>query len=249
MYCPWPSATSCSDATNRYDHHRSSPAVSGAVLLLLADGRLPSGGHVHSGGLEEAVAAGRVRTAEDLAAYLRGRLATIGRVDAALAVAAWTRGSRPVIARRRGGRSLPFPSRAPRQPAAGPGSVTRRPAHVADTGPRRPGRPVSRRSHVAGRVGHRRRRLWAGPPRWPWPPPTARSPDRPGPPPACSASTPTPWLAVWPTWQQRSTPPQPPPAVWAELGASPASLPADSGPLLDIGAERHAAWEVRLFAS
>ena len=28
-----------------------------------------------------------------------------------------------------------------------------------------------------------------------------------------------------------------------------ASLPADSGPLLDIGAEIHAGWEVRLFAS
>ena len=31
-----------------------------ATLLLLADGRLPAGGHAHSGGLEAAVAAGRV---------------------------------------------------------------------------------------------------------------------------------------------------------------------------------------------
>ena len=31
-----------------------------SVLLLLADGRFPAGGHAHSSGLEAAVAAGRV---------------------------------------------------------------------------------------------------------------------------------------------------------------------------------------------
>jgi urease accessory protein UreF len=31
-----------------------------AALLLLADGRLPSGSHVHSGGIEAAVTDGRV---------------------------------------------------------------------------------------------------------------------------------------------------------------------------------------------
>lgn len=60
-----------------------------SALLLLADGRLPAGGHAHSGGLEEAVATHRVRDAADLANYLAGRLATTGRVDAALAAAAW----------------------------------------------------------------------------------------------------------------------------------------------------------------
>ncbi|MHB1534711.1 MAG: urease accessory UreF family protein, partial [Acidimicrobiales bacterium] len=59
-----------------------------STLLLLADGRLPAGGHAHSGGLEEAVAAGRVSDAQDLAAHLRGRLSTTGRMDAALAAAA-----------------------------------------------------------------------------------------------------------------------------------------------------------------
>jgi urease accessory protein len=58
------------------------------TLLLLADGRLPAGGHAHSGGLEAAVAAGRVRDAGDLAAFLRGRLATTGLVNAAFAAAA-----------------------------------------------------------------------------------------------------------------------------------------------------------------
>jgi urease accessory protein len=58
------------------------------TLLLLADGRLPAGGHAHSGGLEAAVAAGRVRDVNGLAAFLRGRLATTGLVSAAFAAAA-----------------------------------------------------------------------------------------------------------------------------------------------------------------
>jgi urease accessory protein len=59
------------------------------LLLLLADGRLPAGGHAHSGGIEAAVAAGLVRGVADLESYLEGRLATTGRVDAAVAVASW----------------------------------------------------------------------------------------------------------------------------------------------------------------
>jgi urease accessory protein len=57
-------------------------------LLLLADGRLPSGGHAHSGGLEAAVTAGRVRDLAGVAAFLRGRLATTGLVNAAFAASA-----------------------------------------------------------------------------------------------------------------------------------------------------------------
>src|SRR5262249_18403209 len=59
-----------------------------ANLLLLADSRLPSGGHAHSGGLEAAVAARRVRDLDGLAGFLRGRLATTGLVAAAFAAAA-----------------------------------------------------------------------------------------------------------------------------------------------------------------
>jgi urease accessory protein len=59
-----------------------------ATVLLLADGRFPSGGHAHSGGLEAAVAAGRVRDVDSLAGFLRGRLATTGLVAAAFAAAA-----------------------------------------------------------------------------------------------------------------------------------------------------------------
>ncbi|GAA4582189.1 hypothetical protein GCM10023194_16180 [Planotetraspora phitsanulokensis] len=59
-----------------------------AALLLLADSRLPAGGHAHSGGAEEAVRLGTITGPEDLARFLRGRLATAGLVSAALAAAA-----------------------------------------------------------------------------------------------------------------------------------------------------------------
>ncbi|WP_406010263.1 urease accessory protein UreF [Streptomyces sp. NBC_00637] len=59
-----------------------------AALLVLADGRFPAGGHAHSGGAEEAVKAGRITGATTLEAFLRGRLHTAGLVTAALAAAA-----------------------------------------------------------------------------------------------------------------------------------------------------------------
>ncbi|WP_433720014.1 urease accessory protein UreF [Actinoplanes sp. CA-051413] len=62
-----------------------------ATLLVLADGRLPSGGHAHSGGLEAAVAAGRVREVRDVDGFLRGRLHTTGLVSAVFAAGACAR--------------------------------------------------------------------------------------------------------------------------------------------------------------
>ncbi|MFC4031769.1 urease accessory protein UreF [Streptomyces polygonati] len=67
-----------------------------AALLLLADGRFPAGGHAHSGGAEAAVADGRVHDAATLAEFCRGRLHTTGLVAAALAAAA-TAGLDPLI--------------------------------------------------------------------------------------------------------------------------------------------------------
>ncbi|RZU48985.1 urease accessory protein [Krasilnikovia cinnamomea] len=67
------------------------PQTSLATLLVLADGRLPAGGHAHSGGLEAAVAAGRVTDLAGLAGFLRGRLATSGVVGAVFAAAACAR--------------------------------------------------------------------------------------------------------------------------------------------------------------
>lgn len=58
------------------------------AALLLADGRLPIGGHVHSAGVESAVADGRVTDLATLAEYARGRLHTTGLTEAALAAAA-----------------------------------------------------------------------------------------------------------------------------------------------------------------
>ncbi|MFF0790450.1 urease accessory protein UreF [Streptomyces spiralis] len=62
--------------------------MSRAALLVLADGRFPAGGHAHSGGAEAAVRAGRITSAADLADFCRGRLHTAGLVAAALAAAA-----------------------------------------------------------------------------------------------------------------------------------------------------------------
>ncbi|WP_369140564.1 urease accessory protein UreF [Modestobacter versicolor] len=59
-----------------------------AALLTLADSRLPAGGHTHSGGVEQAIAAGLLTDPASLAAFLRRRLTTSGAVAAGLAAAA-----------------------------------------------------------------------------------------------------------------------------------------------------------------
>ncbi|MFJ6119174.1 urease accessory protein [Streptomyces sp. 3212.3] len=70
--------------------------MSRAALLVLADGRFPAGGHAHSGGAEAAVRAGRVTGAASLEEFCRGRLHTTGLVSAALAAAA-ALGADPVV--------------------------------------------------------------------------------------------------------------------------------------------------------
>lgn len=57
------------------------------ALLLLGDGRYPAGGHVHSGGIESAIADGRVHDEVTLESFVSGRIATSGLVDAALVAA------------------------------------------------------------------------------------------------------------------------------------------------------------------
>ncbi|MEU9119042.1 urease accessory UreF family protein [Streptomyces sp. NPDC048506] len=61
--------------------------MSRAALLVLADGRFPAGGHAHSGGAEAAIAAGRIKDPHSLEDFCRGRLHTAGLVAAALAAA------------------------------------------------------------------------------------------------------------------------------------------------------------------
>ncbi|MFC7846383.1 urease accessory protein UreF [Streptomyces sp. NPDC057382] len=62
--------------------------MSRATLLILADGRFPAGGHAHSGGAEAAVGAGRIKGAVSLGEFCRGRLHTAGLTAAGLAAAA-----------------------------------------------------------------------------------------------------------------------------------------------------------------
>jgi len=59
-----------------------------AVALLLADGRLPTGAHAHSGGLEAAVGRGLVADVADLVAWVGGCLHTTWALDAAAAALA-----------------------------------------------------------------------------------------------------------------------------------------------------------------
>ena len=78
------------------DHARAArPAAAlSADLLLLADGRFPAGGYAHSGGLEQAIEAGRVRDEATLHAFLVGALSTVGLNAAGVAAAAcrvWVR--------------------------------------------------------------------------------------------------------------------------------------------------------------
>jgi urease accessory protein len=54
--------------------------------LMLADARTPTGGYAHSGGLEAMLAG--CGPASDVPAFIAARLATVGSVDAAVAVAA-----------------------------------------------------------------------------------------------------------------------------------------------------------------
>jgi urease accessory protein len=58
-----------------------------ATLLTLSDSRLPTGGHVHSGGVEEAVTQGLVRNLVTLRAFLVRRINTTGLVTASVAAA------------------------------------------------------------------------------------------------------------------------------------------------------------------
>ncbi|MGB7507018.1 MAG: urease accessory protein UreF, partial [Mycobacterium sp.] len=60
------------------------------TLLALADSRLPTGGHVHSGGIEEAVTSGLVVDLATLRAFLRRRIRTHALVTASVAAAVHT---------------------------------------------------------------------------------------------------------------------------------------------------------------
>jgi urease accessory protein len=224
-------------------------------LLLLVDGRTPTGGHAHSGGLEAAVALGLVCDAVSLHGWLTGRLETVGRVDAAFSAAWWAL-------------AVAGETAGPAWPTLVDEYWARTPAAALRAASRAQARGVLR----AG---------WA---MWPGPGVAAAS-DVPGGAPwplalaavaadggvgldevtlaAASAAVTGP---AWASTRLLGLDPYEVARCLAQLAVrveavasasrrwgcgslDPTDLPAGSAPLLDIGAERHATWEVRLFAS
>jgi urease accessory protein len=262
---PAPPAPTEASPTRRPVPHRG-PAPAGgpappgsglALLLLLADGRLPAGGHAHSGGVEAAVAAGLISGAADLEAYLDGRLATTGHLDAAVAVASWWRMTR--------------------HPAAVEGLV----GIDAEVSARLASPAQRAASRVQGRGLLRvARRCWSAPvldalgslhPDGPLAPMVLGGAGAVGALCAVEIASAALWSAVsgaaWAAVRLLGLDPlevtatlsRLAPAIDAEAGGAaagwgradraPAELPAPGAPLSEIGAEAHAAWEVRLFAS
>lgn len=229
-----------------------------AALLLLADGRLPSGAHAHSGGVEAAVRDGRVHDLATLGSFLRGRLATTGLVSAAFAAASAHRAGSD-----RAGSDRARSDRA--------GSDSQLAALDAALDARTPSPALRRASRAQGRSLLRAGRAM-------WLIPSAM--DSPHQPVAlglvAAAAGLSPYdAALTAAYGAVSGPaaaavrllaldPYPVQGLLAALGdecdrtadraASYADrdaddLPAASAPLLDIAAEAHATWEVRLFAS
>jgi urease accessory protein len=212
-----------------------------ATLLVLADGRFPAGGHAHSGGLEAAAASGAVRDLGTLGAFLAGRLRTAGLVVAAMASAAavpeadlaWL--DAEVDAR--------TPSPAQRKASRRLGRHLVRAARTAWPGPTWAAVPAG--PHHAVALGAAT--LAAG-----------LQPSAAALVAASSSISGSATAAV----RLLGLDPMAVTGLLADLAgevdrvaaqatrsAVTGDLPALSGPLLDIGAELHATWEVRLFAS
>jgi urease accessory protein len=225
-------------------------AHNGALFLLLADSRMPTGGHAHSGGLEEAVGSGRVTDAPELFAFLRGRLWSSGLVDASFAAA--STGS--------GGDSATWRLLDSEAAARCPSPAQRETARAQGRRLIRLGNRLGQEQRLAAlALGAGNRPMWSvalgalaaalG-----LDPGQAAL--------ACaSASVSGPaWAAVRtmsldpflvarmladlaPEVEEVST------KAEVTAGEDPRRLPAVGAPLLELGAEDHAGWEVRLFAS
>jgi urease accessory protein len=217
-----------------------------AALLALADQRLPSGGHVHSGGVEQAITDGLVHDVPTLERFLERRLRTAGLVASGLAAAACAiSADQDAVVRLfrldlEADARMPSPAQRTASRAQGRGLIrTARAAWVApsnwlawtDLGPR-PHHPLV--LGCAAAAGGLR-------------------PD--------GAALVTAYLSVSApsTAAQRllALDPVAVAAVTVRLGHAiehtaaecAGALPDDSDPLLDLLAERHAAREERLFAS
>ncbi|MEW2547366.1 urease accessory UreF family protein [Streptomyces sp. NPDC047002] len=221
-----------------------------SALLVLADGRFPAGSHAHSGGVEAAVAAGRVRDAATLGAFCRGRVHTAGLTAAGLAAAAAygeEAGHDPLVLDALADARTPSP--ALRATARRLGRQLMRAARAAWPGP-----DLDALAAARPRGAHQPVVLGV----------TARSA---GLGPADAAHCALYEAAGGPATaavRLLGLDPFEATAVLARLAPEldalaetavraardgPEALPAASGPLLDIGAEAHAAWPVRLFSS
>ena len=211
-------------------------------LLLLTDGRFPAGGHAHSGGIEAAVMAGRVTGTDTLAVFLAGRLTTAGRVAAALAAAAGTGAHDLVRLDAEAGARIPSP--ALRAASRTQGRQLLRTARAVLVG--MPASPDELHYPVAmGVVCEATSGL--GPvdaARW------AAYESISGP---ASAAVRLLGLDPFRVWGIVAALMADAEGIATEAAAGAARplwhLPSCSAPLLDIGAEQHAASEVRLFAS
>jgi urease accessory protein len=211
-----------------------------ATLLVLADGRLPSGGHAHSGGLEAQVSSGRVSRLADVEGFLLGRLATAGVVAAAFAAAACARTGD--WAELDHGMDARTPSPALRKASRAQGRALLRAGRAMWPVP-----PLGREPHHPVALGALAGAAGLGPLEAAV---AAAHGTVTGP---ASAAVRLLGLdpyavhgllaALAPTCDRIA-------AEAAARARDPVDeLPAAGAPLLDIGAELHASWEVRLFAS
>jgi urease accessory protein len=213
---------------------------------MLADGRLPAGGHAHSGGVEAAVQAGRVRDLIDLGEFLRGRLATTGLVCAAFAAAACQRSQSIVdCAELDMGLDARTPSPALRKASRAQGRALLRVGRHMWTVAPLAGHPDGPHHPVALGVVAAAAGLDPGQAAL-----IAAHGAVSGP-----ASAAVRLLSLDPYAVQAqlaglaSACDQTAERAASFAGAPVDTLPANGAPLLDIGAEIHASWEVRLFAS
>ncbi|MFE9044496.1 urease accessory protein UreF [Streptomyces sp. NPDC012421] len=221
-------------------------AASRSALLVLADGRFPAGGHAHSGGAEAAVKAGRIRDAAGLEAFCRGRLHTAGLTAAGLAAGA-ALGLDPYALDEAADARTPSP--ALRAAARRLGRQLMRAARAAWPSPE-----LDALASAFPRGAHQPVVLGA----------TARAAGL-GPEDAahCAAyeavggpATAVVRLLGLDPYQATGVLARLAPEMDAVAGRAASAaregvdaLPAASAPLLDITAEQHAAWPVRLFAS
>jgi urease accessory protein len=211
-----------------------------ATLLVLADGRLPAGGHAHSGGLEAAASAGRVRDIDGLEGFLRGRLATGGVVAAAFAAAACVRTGEWVELDL--GLDARTPSPALRKASRAQGRALMRAGRAMWPAPvigRDPHHPVALGA-LAGAAGLGPVEAAVAAAHGTVTGPASAAVRLLGLDPYAVHSL----LAVLAPECDRIA------ADSAARAGDPVDLlPAAGAPLLDVGAELHASWEVRLFAS